>query len=268
MAWIESHQEIGRHPKTLKLASEMNWSVREAVGALHLFWHWCVDYAEDGDLSNFDDSVLAIAVGLEPSEAKRFIDSMVSSGYIERNPTLQVHDWWDYIGRFLQVKYKHKPKEWKRIRGRYKNRSKNRKKNPKPNLTKPLTKPEENTPLPPLVNQLFEFWISTKNLTRHRELTPDMRIAINRRKGKGYSLAQIESAITKYDDLSVNGHAPGYGKWGISELMRSKYFDNLLDPNWEGFTGKPKAVEERSKTIDELEAEIIANREMEENHDS
>src|SRR5687767_5633894 len=53
MAWIESHQEIARHPKTRKLARLLGGSVPTAIGHLHLLWWWAVDYAEDGWLGKY-----------------------------------------------------------------------------------------------------------------------------------------------------------------------------------------------------------------------
>jgi len=130
MSWIESHIGLDKHPKTLNLANMMNWSVRETVGAIHLFWHWCVDYAEDGELTRYNDSTLASVVALDPQAGAKFVEAMVkcggetASGFIEREPYFRVHDWWDYIGKYLQVKYKHNPKKWKGIQRAYLNRSK------------------------------------------------------------------------------------------------------------------------------------------------
>ena len=130
MAWIESHIGLDKHPKTLNLACVMNWSVRETVGALHIFWHWCVDYAEDGNLTRYNDSTLASVVGLDPQAGREFVEAMVkcggetASGFIEREPYFRVHDWWNYFGKYLQVKYKHNPKKWKGIQKGYVNGSK------------------------------------------------------------------------------------------------------------------------------------------------
>lgn len=49
MAWIESHQEIWRHPKTKKLARLLGVSVPTAVGHLHGIWYWALDFAQDAD---------------------------------------------------------------------------------------------------------------------------------------------------------------------------------------------------------------------------
>jgi len=126
MAWIESHQGLERHPKTLNLASMMNWDVDTTLGKLHRFWWWCVDYAPDGDLRRFNDATLAKSVGVAIDDAGKFVDAMVTcggqdfSGFIDREPCFRVHDWWDYFGIFLQIKFKKNPGKWQRVRALYK----------------------------------------------------------------------------------------------------------------------------------------------------
>lgn len=119
MSWLESHQELASHPKLFHLASLMKWEVDLALGKLHRFWYWCVDYAEDGDLRKYNDELLGYAVGLNGEDCKRFVEAMVQSGWIDRVPYFRVHDWWDWSGRWWQSKYKKKPEAWKRIRDLY-----------------------------------------------------------------------------------------------------------------------------------------------------
>lgn len=86
---------------------------------------------------------------------------------------------------------------------------------------------------------VFAHWQRQEFLRTHREFTPGMRTAINNRKNKGYSPDQIMRVVTNYGRLGE--HAPGWGKWGIVELMTTvKQFDNLLDDDWQGFTGGPR----------------------------
>ena len=154
MAWIESHQTIDHHPKMLKLARAMNWSRFDAIGRLHVFWHWCLDYAPDGQLDKHGPMVIAEVFGVVGTESERaqFIAALRESEFVDFEPRMQVHDWWDFAGRFLQVRYKRHPKIWKQIKALYvrnKQPNNNRtttelsaKNNHKPNLTKPnLTKP-------------------------------------------------------------------------------------------------------------------------------
>lgn len=97
----------------------MNWDLSTAIGKLTLFWWWCVDYAEDGDLRKHNAGRIAVAMDVPFATADPLRFAMIQSGFIDEAPYLRVHDWWDYIGRFLQVKYKTKPSRWHYIKSLY-----------------------------------------------------------------------------------------------------------------------------------------------------
>lgn len=104
MAWIKSHQEIGRHPKTRYLARLLGTSVPAVVGHLHIFWHWCLDYAQSGDLSRYEEDELADAA-MWDGDAHVFVDGMINSGFIDdQDNVLQVHDWLEYSGSLMRVR--------------------------------------------------------------------------------------------------------------------------------------------------------------------
>jgi len=86
MAWIESHQALREHPKTLALCEALGIAWVPAVGHLHLLWWWCLDYAITGDLRKF--SVHQIAMAAEwPGEAAKFVKALVEAGLLETQPT-------------------------------------------------------------------------------------------------------------------------------------------------------------------------------------
>jgi len=120
MAWIESHQQILDHPKTRRLMKLMEWDVDTAIGKLHRLWWWCISYASDGDLSLYTLQDLGDAVGLSGDEAKKFIAAMIQSRWLDAEPYLRIHDWWDYAGPLLRVKYRRHPGSWRRIMLLYK----------------------------------------------------------------------------------------------------------------------------------------------------
>jgi hypothetical protein len=93
MAWVESHQELGRHPKTRKLARSLGISVPCAVGHLHFMWWWAMDFAQDGDLSRYDVEEIAEG-GMWEGDASAFVAALVSAGFVEREGERQwLHDW-------------------------------------------------------------------------------------------------------------------------------------------------------------------------------
>jgi hypothetical protein len=97
--WIESHQALARHPKTLRLARLLEIGLPAAVGHLHFFWWWCVDYADDGDLSRFESAEIGLAA-CWPGDAQAFVASLVAAGFVDEDDgVLSVHDWSQYGGK-------------------------------------------------------------------------------------------------------------------------------------------------------------------------
>ena len=97
MAWIESHQQLLRHPKTARLARLLGVSIPTAIGHLHCFWWWGMDFAADGDLSHCDEIDIAGAALWEGDE-REFFEAMVRSGFIDVDP-VRIHDWEEYGGK-------------------------------------------------------------------------------------------------------------------------------------------------------------------------
>lgn len=102
MAWIESHQELWRHPKTKKLARLLSVSVPTAIGHLHGLWFWALDFAQDGDIGRYDPEEIADAV-LWDGNAQEFIDALIGSGFADKTPeSITIHDWNEYAGKLLE----------------------------------------------------------------------------------------------------------------------------------------------------------------------
>lgn len=108
--WIESHPELENHPKFLKLCILLGKDKLTVIGLLHKFWWWCTAYAEDGDLRKYGIRGINAALQIDLNDF-----SLVRAGWIDRQPFLRVHDWWDYYGRFLKLKYRHNSSELIRI---------------------------------------------------------------------------------------------------------------------------------------------------------
>lgn len=118
MAWIESHQALEKHPKVLQLSKACGWGIPETIGKLHIFWWWCLDYAPDGRLDKFDHETIASVFGVHEG-ATNLVHALLKLNWLDSEPSIRVHDWWDYAGRFLQVRYKRTPKIWKEIKRFY-----------------------------------------------------------------------------------------------------------------------------------------------------
>ena len=106
--WLEAHQELPQHPKTKRLARILGISIRETVGSLYMFWGWAMEYAKDGDLSDYEATVIADAVQWE-GDPDTFLNAMIDcgpgskSGFIDRTENgLFIHDWDQYVGKNLK----------------------------------------------------------------------------------------------------------------------------------------------------------------------
>jgi hypothetical protein len=105
VTWIESHQSLGSHPKLQQFAAELQVSDPAAVGHLHYLWWWCIDYADDGDLSRYSDAVVAKAARW-PGDGAEFVRGMCNAQLMHEDRTL--HDWYDYAGKLIARRQKNK----------------------------------------------------------------------------------------------------------------------------------------------------------------
>ena len=107
MAWIESHETLRAHPKLKKLARILKIHPAQAIGHLHCLWWWSMNYASNGDLTNFDPEDIADGAAWDGSP-QELIDALVScgvngAGFLERvDGQLFIHDWDRYIGKLLE----------------------------------------------------------------------------------------------------------------------------------------------------------------------
>jgi hypothetical protein len=97
------------------------WTLDETIGKLHRLWWWCLDYALDGNLAKHPFGVIAGSIDVPPDQASTFVMNMVKARLFDAEPYLRVHDWWEYAGRYLKLKYKEKPEKWQEIKALYEN---------------------------------------------------------------------------------------------------------------------------------------------------
>ena len=103
--WIELHQEMPRHPKTLALAQALKVSRREAVGSLVDLWTWALSCAdEDGSLKSIGDEGIALALDWPLKRAGRLVQAFVQCGWLDQldDDTYCLHDWSDYTSKLSE----------------------------------------------------------------------------------------------------------------------------------------------------------------------
>jgi len=151
MAWIEVHQSLPTHPKTLKLSNITGYEIDRCVGKLVILWLWSLAQKEDGDLKDCDAVIIGKAAHItDPAEAQTFYGALIESKFIDQG-TFLLHDWLDYAGRYLKAKYHtSNPSKYNKILKKHIGKPKGRLKAhiPKPKpipLPKPLPKPQKDT---------------------------------------------------------------------------------------------------------------------------
>ena len=224
--WIESHQELGRHPKTRKAARALSISRVTLVGHLQFLWWWSLDFAQDGNLSAYEDDELAEAAEWEGDPAT-FVAALVEAGFIER-PTRELHDWHDYAGKLLEQRKANAEKQ-KRWRERNKTDT-SPAHNPDITVTSPLrngaTVPNRTVPNLTEPNRT----VPERETTREapppsRPLTPAPR------------RADARPALPSTDDLVEQLHSWAEAK-GVRDILRDEV-ERFHDYCLSGKNGKP-----------------------------
>lgn len=99
MAWIELHQSLPGHRKTMRLRRALKIGQAQAIGHLCMLWLWCLDNCPDGDLSALLDCEIAEAAGYD-KKPEDFTAALRDSGFLDENN--QVHDWYAYAGKLIE----------------------------------------------------------------------------------------------------------------------------------------------------------------------
>lgn len=101
MAWIEVHQSLFTHRKTLALADVLG--IPEVYAAAHLIslWSWSLDNAPDGAL-HVRCTIIARAC-MWQGDADALVNALLETAFLERDEdgVLYIHDWQDYAGRLI-----------------------------------------------------------------------------------------------------------------------------------------------------------------------
>lgn len=104
--WMRVYSHFRGHPKILQLARRLGVSRVQARGHLVTLWTWAWDYATDGDLSDYDPSVIEEAAEWD-GPAGVFIAALVEVRLIDEiEGGRMLHDWMDYAGSYREAERK------------------------------------------------------------------------------------------------------------------------------------------------------------------
>lgn len=125
MAYVEAHAGLKDHLKTKKVARFLQIPKTQVIGHLLCLWWWCQEYAQDGDLSAFDEYDIAEAAEWE-GDPQSFVDALMNcgarggAGFLvqdEDTGALLINDWYQYGGK-LFVKRQQSAERMRRYRER------------------------------------------------------------------------------------------------------------------------------------------------------
>ena len=101
MAWLEIHQSLTTHRKTMYLAAILGIPRAHATGLMVTFWLWALDNAPSGDLDCLPPELIEMAAQWE-GERGVLLDAMITVGFVVRdNVGMRIHDWGDYAGKLI-----------------------------------------------------------------------------------------------------------------------------------------------------------------------
>jgi hypothetical protein len=103
VAWIESHQSLLMHRKTLHAVRLLRANRYQVIGHLHALWWWALDnLGADGWLNGLADDDLAAGAGWD-GDPTEFARALTTAGFIDvdGNGERWLHDWYDYAGKLL-----------------------------------------------------------------------------------------------------------------------------------------------------------------------
>lgn len=104
MAYIEAHQSVLTHRKTLRLGRLLGMDRFCVVGRLVALWSWALDNAQDGIVTVADSDILADVMGWEREPAE-LCEALVTSGFLELagdGSFYILHDWASHGGKILR----------------------------------------------------------------------------------------------------------------------------------------------------------------------
>lgn len=108
MAWIESHQSLLTHRKTIQAAAELRISRHLLIGHLHALWWWSLDNAEDnGSLGRVTPEIVAEAAGWPQRKASAFAAALLNAGFLDGSRgAFVLHNWYKYAGKLNEKRAK------------------------------------------------------------------------------------------------------------------------------------------------------------------
>lgn len=107
MAWIELHQSLFTHRKTIDAAARLDLPEVYIVGHIAAIWTWALDNAPNGVIRAASRVIERVAQW--PGEKGALVATLVAVGFLreaEPEEAYEIHDWHEYAGRLIERREK------------------------------------------------------------------------------------------------------------------------------------------------------------------
>lgn len=152
MAWIEVHQTLPTHRKTIEAAAILDISPVQMIGHLICLWLWALDNAPDGVMYTSRNALrnkMVANVSQWDGDPDAFVDALVESGFLnEIDDALELHDWYDYAGKLMETRKANRERQ-RRYRESKKQQETNAERNANVTRDVTVTKSERHAPTVP-----------------------------------------------------------------------------------------------------------------------
>lgn len=152
MAWIEVHQTLPTHRKTIEAAAILDIPPVQMIGHLICLWLWALDNAPDGVMYTSRNALrnkMVANVSQWDGDPDAFVDALVESGFLnEIDDALELHDWYDYAGKLMETRKANRERQ-RRYRESKKQQETNAERNANVTRDVTVTKSERHAPTVP-----------------------------------------------------------------------------------------------------------------------
>jgi len=152
LAWIEVHQTLPNHRKTIEAAAILDISPVQMIGHLICLWLWALDNAPDGVMYTARNALrnkMVANVSQWDGDPDAFVDALVESGFLnELDDALELHDWYDYAGKLMETRKANRERQ-RRYRESKKQQETNAERNANVTRDVTVTKSERHAPTVP-----------------------------------------------------------------------------------------------------------------------
>jgi hypothetical protein len=152
MAWIEVHQTLPTHRKTIEAAAILDITPVQVVGHLVCLWLWALDNAPEGVMYTSRNALrnkMVANVSQWGGDPDLFVEALTEAGFLnELDDALELHDWYDYAGKLMETRKANRERQ-RRYRESKKQQEANVERNANVTRDVTVTKSERHAPTVP-----------------------------------------------------------------------------------------------------------------------